>query len=254
MKIALKYSYNGSKFSGSQTQPNMLAVEDAINQALNHIGIYEPILSGSRTDKGVHALNQISTLHCGDFWELDRLKSQINRHLSPYISIKDIFIVDESFHPRFSAVAREYRYIIYHGEKSPFLSDFVYFYPNLDLKRLNLALNYFIGKQDFKPFYKVGSGEKSTIREIYKAYAYQISKTTFGLKRYNSKPNLTIIKFKANGFLRAQVRLMVANALKAASSDENLCEFIKLYRSQKPLTKIPAPPNGLYLKKVFFKN
>ena len=55
MKIALKYSYNGSKFSGSQTQPNMLAVEDAINQALNHIGIYEPILSGSRTDKGVHA-------------------------------------------------------------------------------------------------------------------------------------------------------------------------------------------------------
>lgn len=253
MKIALKYSYNGSKFSGSQTQPNMLAVEDAINEALNHVGIYEPILSGSRTDKGVHALNQISTVHCGDFWNLDRLKDQISRHLSPYINLKDIWIVDQEFHPRFSAVAREYRYIIYHGDKSPFLSDFVYFYPNLDLKRLNLALACFIGKQDFKPYYKVGSGEKSTIREIYKAYAYQISKTTFGLKRYNSKPNLTIIKFKANGFLRAQVRLMVANAIKAATSDEKLKEFIELHKAQKPLTKMPAPPNGLYLKKVFFK-
>lgn len=55
MKIALKYSYDGSKFSGSQTQPNVKAVEDAINEALSHVGIYEPVLSGSRTDKGVHA-------------------------------------------------------------------------------------------------------------------------------------------------------------------------------------------------------
>ncbi|MBR6611134.1 MAG: tRNA pseudouridine(38-40) synthase TruA, partial [Campylobacter sp.] len=153
---------------------------------------------------------------------------------------------------RFSAVAREYRYVIYHGDKSPFLSDFVYFYPNLDLKRLNLALACFIGKQDFKPYYKVGSGEKSTIREIYKAYAYQIQKSAFSINRYSEKPNLTIIKFRANGFLRAQVRLMVANAIKAATSDEKLEEFIKLHKAQKPLTKMPAPPNGLYLKKVFF--
>lgn len=253
MKIALKYSYNGSKFSGLQTQPNMQAVEDAINEALNHVGIYEPILSGSRTDKGVHSSNQISTVHCGDFWDLDRLKEQINRHLSPYILLNDIYIVDEDFHPRFSAVAREYRYIIYHGKKSPFLSDFVYFYPNLNLQRLNLALSYFIGIQDFKPFYKVGSGEKSTIRKIHKAYAYQIYKAPLSLKRRSPNPNLTIIKFKANGFLRAQIRLMVANALKAASSDMELAKFDKLYKSQKPLTKIPAPPNGLYLKKIFFK-
>lgn len=253
MKIALKYSYDGSKFSGSQTQPNVQAVEDAINEALNHVGIYEPVLSGSRTDKGVHALSQISTVHCGDFWNLNRLKDQISRHLSPYINLKDIWIVDQDFHPRFSAIAREYRYIIYHGEKSPFLRDFVYFYPNLDLKRLNLALACFIGKQDFKPYYKVGSGEKSTIREIYKAYAYQIQKSAFSINRYSDKPNLTIIKFKANGFLRAQVRLMVANAIKAATSDKKLEEFIKLHKAQKPLTKMPAPPNGLYLKKVFFK-
>lgn len=253
MKIALKYSYDGSKFNGSQTQPNLKAVEDSINLALSHVGIYEPVLSGSRTDKGVHALNQISTLNCGDFWDINRLKEQIQRHLSPYICLKDIYIVDKDFHPRFSAVAREYRYIIYHGTKSPFLSDFVYFYPNLNLKRLNIALNCFIGKQDFKPFYKVGSGEKSTIREIYKAYAYQIHKSAFSINRYSSEPNFTIIKFRANGFLRAQVRLMVANAIKAATSDEKLDEFIELYKTQKPLTKMPAPPNGLYLKKVFFK-
>ncbi|MBR2148873.1 MAG: tRNA pseudouridine(38-40) synthase TruA, partial [Campylobacter sp.] len=90
------------------------------------------------------------------------------------------------------------------------------------------------------------------IREIYKAYAYQIQKSAFSINRYSDESNLTIIKFRANGFLRAQVRLMVANAIKAATSDEKLDEFIKLHKAQKPLTKMPAPPNGLYLKKVFF--
>lgn len=258
MKIALKYSYDGSKFSGSQTQPSVLAVEDAINEALGHVGIYEAVVSGSRTDKGVHALNQISTVHCGDFWDLARLKEQINRHLNPHIHLKELKIVSEDFHPRFNAVAREYRYIIWHGEKTPFLSNFVYFYPNLDLKRLNLALECFIGKQDFKPFYKVGSGEKSTIREIYKAYAYEIYKSSFRLRRNRAircgdLASATIIKFRANGFLRAQVRLMVANALKAATSDELLAKFIYLHKNGKPLTKMPAPPNGLYLQKVFFQ-
>ena len=46
---------------------------------------------------------------------------------------------------------------------------------------------------------------------------------------------------------------MVANAIKAASSNQKLDKFIELHKSQKPLTKMPAPPNGLYLKKVFFK-
>ncbi|ALV24377.1 tRNA pseudouridine synthase I [Campylobacter iguaniorum] len=261
MKIALTYSYDGSKFSGSQTQPHQNAVEDCLNHALNHVGIFTPVISSSRTDKGVHAIAQVSCVECGEFWQgrLDHLRSQINKHSAPYIRVKSMQVVSENFHPRYDATARSYRYIISHDEPSVFLSDYLYFADELNLHRLNLALKCFAGVHDFKPFYKVGSDEKSTIREIYHAFAYQIYRaksgklsTKFDPNLSHQKPNFTVINFKANGFLRAQVRLMVANSIEASKSDENLAKFISNFQANKPLTRIPAPPNGLYLKRVFY--
>ncbi|CAM2774716.1 tRNA pseudouridine synthase A [Campylobacter hyointestinalis] len=271
MKITLIYSYDGSKFSGSQSQPNLLSVEDKLNSALKRVGIFERIVSSSRTDKGVHSLAQVSSVECGEFWKdrLKWLKKELNKHSAPYIFIKQLYEVSSDFHPRFFAKARSYRYILHHGKFNPFLSDYVCFYDELHLDRLNKALEYFLGRHDFKPFYKVGSGEKSTIREIYLAKAYQIYKDKFGkIKRIkssfplhqstistqnlNTKPTFTIINFKANGFLRAQVRLMVANALQACKSDESLAKFISNFKEQKPITRMPSPPNGLYLKRVFY--
>ena len=110
---------------------------------------------------------------------------------------------------------------------------------------------------------KSGSDEKSPMREIFRAYAF-------------SHKDYTIIKFCANGFLRSQVRLMVANALFALrkiekmylKSNSNLSKFGKnldenfngdlaqicreILRIDAPLTRIPAPPNGLYLQRVFY--
>ena len=86
MKIALIYSYDGSKFCGSQTQPNLNAVEDKLNLALNRVGIFQKVISSSRTDKNVHALNQVSTTEIGDFFhDLNHLKNLINHHAKPYI-------------------------------------------------------------------------------------------------------------------------------------------------------------------------
>ena len=232
MKIKLIYSYNGAKFSGSQTQPNGEAVEDSLNTALAHAGIFERVISSSRTDTGVHALGQASTTHCGDFWELGTLYNQINRHLSPYIRIKRIQKVDESFQVRFDAVARSYAYVLNHDKFSPFLSDFCHFCKKPDLGRLNQNLQIFKGKNDFSNFMKVGGSSSSPVREIYEARAYEWR-------------NLTIIKFKANGFLRSQVRLMVANAIIATQNRQN-------FSLQAPLTRKPFPASALYLQRVFY--
>lgn len=248
IKIALTYSYDGSKFYGSQTQPNLKAVEDTLNFALSRVGIFERVISSSRTDKGVHALNQVSTTHCGEFWDLENLRHFINRHAKPYIFIKKISPVSENFQVRFDAKARSYRYILNHGEFSPFLADFFYFYPKISADKLNEILQIFTGLHDFSEFMKVGS-DTGSVREIYnaKAYAYK---------------NFTIIKFKANGFLRSQVRLMVANALKSLKTGQNLrAKILSAKNSEistseisqiKAITRIPAPPNGLYLERIFY--
>lgn len=228
--IKLTCSYDGSKFLGSQTQPHKLSVEDNLNLALSRVGIFTKVKSSSRTDKGVHALNQISITKCLSFWDLNRLKELINSKICDGIYIKNIEEIDENFNPRFDAKFRVYRYILNHNEVSVFAQNYSHYCKSLDINRLNLALNKFQGQNDFKNFYKTGSDEKSTIREIYKAFAY----------RYK---NLTIIKFVGNSFLRSQVRLMVANSLKFAYENKN-------FELNNPNTRIPAPANGLYLVRI----
>ena len=232
VKLKLVYSYDGSKFSGSQSQPHGRGVEDVLRAALGRVGIFAPLISSSRTDKGVHALRQVSCVECTVHWELPRLKELINRHCAPYIFVRHISPVPRDFHPRYDAVARCYRYVLNHGRPSPFLSDFCVFYPRVDLAALNAALANFVGEHDFSEFMKSGSDIKSPVRELYVARAYSFR-------------NLTLINFKANGFLRAQVRLMVANALKSVQIGHKIS-------FSRALSRIPFSPNGLYLSGVSY--
>ena len=232
VKLKLVYSYDGSKFSGSQSQPHGRGVEDVLRAALGRVGIFAPLISSSRTDKGVHALRQVSCVECTVHWELPRLKELINRHCAPYIFVQHISPVPRDFHPRYDAVARCYRYVLNHGRPSPFLSDFCVFYPRVDLAALNATLANFVGEHDFSEFMKSGSDIKSPVRELYVARAYSFR-------------NLTLINFKANGFLRAQVRLMIANALKSVQSGRKIS-------FSRALSRIPFPPNGLYLSGVSY--
>ena len=325
MRLKLVFSYDGSKFQGSQTQPHENGVEDTLGAALAHVGIFSKIISSSRTDKGVHANNQVACVECGEhFSDLTRLKALINRHAHPAVHVKFISRVQDCFHPRYDATARAYRYIVNHGEFSPFLAPYETFLPRFDLNLANELLALFVGEHDFSAFMKLGSDIKSPVRRVAKAFCYE-------------RGERTIIIFKANGFLRAQVRLMVASVLKAlelaksgkfrqtqefkferaeaanlranlnkksrdniltASHESvNLAKFEnnanltaeraecvaskfdaknsnlnkvanncrdaiflkakELLRQaiyeQKPLTRIPAPPNGLYLNRVFYE-
>ncbi|MBP3225205.1 MAG: tRNA pseudouridine(38-40) synthase TruA [Campylobacter sp.] len=230
--LLLTYAYNGARFCGSQSQPHGRSVEDTLKIALGRVGIFGALTTSSRTDKGVHALRQTSTIKCELYQSLPRLKELINRHCAPYIFVRDLRVVSDEFHPRYSAKARAYRYIINHGEFNPFLSDFQIFMPKFEIEKLNLILAKFIGEHDFSEFMKVGSEIKSPVREIFVARAY-------------SHGNLSVVNFVANGFLRAQVRLMLANALASLKSNRPL-------DLSHALTRIPAPPNGLYLANVIY--
>ena len=318
MRLKLVFSYDGSKFQGSQTQPHENGVEDALGAALAHVGIFSKIISSSRTDKDVHANNQVACVECGEhFKDFARLRALINRHAHPAIHVKFISSVKDDFHPRYDATARAYRYIVNHGEFSPFLAPYETFLPKFDPNLANELLALFVGEHDFSAFMKLGSDVKSPVRRVSNAFCYE-------------RGERTIIIFKANGFLRAQVRLMVASVLKALElaksgkfrqmqtqefkferaeaanldanlnknsrddiltasdksvnlsaehaecvvskfdaknsnlnevanncRDENFLKAKELLRraiyEQKPLTRIPAPPNGLYLTRVFYE-
>jgi len=240
MKIALVFSYDGSKFQGSQTQPHENGVEDVLARALAHVGIFNRPTSSSRTDKGVHADNQVAHVLCGDhFSDFLRLAGLINRHAHPHIHVKKIFAVADNFHARYDASARTYRYLIDHGEFNVFSANYSAFLPKFSIARANELLKIFIGEHDFSSFMKTGSDTKSPVRKIYKAFCYE-------------RGDRTIIVFKANGFLRGQVRLMVAAVLKALKF-KNGNELIRAQLENRAVfTRMPAPAQGLYLNRVHY--
>lgn len=240
MKLKLIFSYDGSKFQGSQTQPHENGVEDELARALAHVGIFERVTSSSRTDKGVHANNQVAHVKAGEhFSDFTRLTQLINRHAHPHIHVKFIYPVSQDFHARYDARARSYRYVIDHGEFNVFGANYRVFLPKFDITRANELLQIFVGKHDFSSFMKVGSDTKSPVREIYRAFCYRAG-------------DRTIIVFKANGFLRAQVRLMVAAVLKGLKF-QNGDELVRAQLENRAIfTRIPAPAQGLYLNRVFY--
>ncbi|MDR0408409.1 MAG: tRNA pseudouridine(38-40) synthase TruA [Campylobacteraceae bacterium] len=238
MRVFLRVAYDGSKFGGFQQQPNKNGVMDKIISALKELGITSKPTGSSRTDKGVHALNQVVHVDIPPFWEdLIKLKNILNRLLFPYIHIRSVSF--SNLHARFSAKKRLYRYICYDKKYNPFFNDYALFLSSFDLKLINEALLLFIGKHDFGFFKKTGSETKDDIRVIHKADAY-IHK------------NFLIFRFLADGFLRSQVRLMMAAVLSVQKGELTLSELKSQIEKKSRIFTKAAPACGLYLSRVYY--
>jgi len=238
MRVSMTIAYNGTGFLGSQIQKDTTnTIFGTIVNVLIKLGIDSKIIASGRTDKGVHATGQVCHIDLPKFWQdLKRLKDVLNKMLPNTIKIKDIKPVRDDFHARYSATRRVYRYIIKHSQSDPFQDDFITFLDDVDFEKIKRNIKLFIGEHDFAFFMKSGSDTKTTNRVIYKAFAYRY-------KEY------IILNFEANGFLRSQIRLMVATLLKLKKDE------IQKQLACKHNYKIkPAPANGLYLAKIKYRN
>src|SRR5687768_10124263 len=122
MKIALGIEYNGHEFYGWQAQENLITVQGCLEQALSQIAA-EPIkvFCAGRTDAGVHATGQVVHFETEVKRDPRAWTLGVNAHLPPSISVRWMQQVDNSFHARYSATARRYRYVIYNQSLRPAL-------------------------------------------------------------------------------------------------------------------------------------
>ena len=232
--------YDGGYFKGFQKQKSTNnTITTQIEKALSSLGIKDSIRGSGRTDAGVHATGQVIDFTIPPFWkDLLKLKYELNRKLD-YISFKHISYVDIDFHSRFSAKKRLYRYVFKTTPLSVFEKNHISYYPIFDKKRLKEALECFQGKHDFSYFIKTGSLTHTNIRCIYRA-------------SYINYHNYHIIYFKADGFLRSQVRMMVEGAMRVALSIWSIDELKEqLLLKEKTMTNL-APSQGLYLAKILY--
>ncbi|WP_072682351.1 tRNA pseudouridine(38-40) synthase TruA [Arcobacter sp. LA11] len=240
MNAKFTISYDGTSYLGSQTQPNGLSVEDKLQEAFKSININTKIILSGRTDRDVHSTGQVFNCQLPAFWKnLNKLKSIMNKHLPDSIKIKKIVEVEDSFHSRFHAKKRVYRYIVTQQELSVFNSKYISFYEKIDEEKIKEAISCFIGTHDFEYFHKKGSDKDNTVRIVFDAKFYKYK-------------DIYVFKFVANSYLRSQIRLMVGSLLKLSEGKLSIEDLKAQLKKEKRVFRIPASPYGLYLTKVFY--
>jgi tRNA pseudouridine38-40 synthase len=243
IRVKIIFSYNGTFFFGSQEQKNTdKTIATTFNNVLKKININNKIVMSSRTDKRVHALWQVAHLDIPKYWDIHKLKHALNKRLNQFdIYIKNLKIVSNDFHARFSAKKRIYYYVFSFNTPNPFQKNYVTFLDknNLDLDKIKNGIQVFEGVHNFQFFKKNGSSIKSNIRTIYNV-------------KFLKRNNFYILRFCANGFLRSQIRFMVGALIALAYGKITLTNIRGMLELKAKQNIKPAPPNGLYLAKILY--
>ena len=246
MKYFITFSYDGSNFSGYQKQPNKRTIQQEIEDVLKQInnGKSVSISASGRTDAGVHALNQKAHFSLDIDIDPNRLIRGMNSLLPSDIYVKNISLVDEEFHARFSAIGKEYIYKINMGEYNPLERNYIFQYcKKLDLISMERGIKYLEGTHNFKSFTKSDD-------EI-EDYNRKISQTM--ITRDSKDVNKIIITFVGTGFLRYMVRNMVGVLIEIGEGKRKPEDIMEILKSEdRKLAGKTAPSCGLYLRNVFY--
>ncbi len=155
MRIALGVSYRGSAYTGWQSQPGGMTVQDRLEAALAQFaGSALKTICAGRTDTGVHALNQV--VHFDTEIERDPVSwvRGTNRYLPRDIAVQWCRMVGPQFHSRASARGRRYAYVLLESPVRPALEwgNAGWCFRALDGAAMRAAAQHLIGEHDFSAF------------------------------------------------------------------------------------------------------
>lgn len=240
MNVKITISYDGFDFNGSQKQVEKNTVEDTIVEAFKRLNVEANIILSGRTDKKVHATGQVFNVHLPSYFtNMQRVKNMLNYQLPMSIRVKEAKEVALDFHARFSAKKRVYRYFVTQKELSPFNAKYITFVEKIDQQKIKKAITCFKGKHDFEYFQKKGSDKINFQKEIYEARFYKYK-------------DFYVFKFKANSYLRSQIRLMVGFLLDISNGKTTEKELLEQLNKKRRIHFKPADGFGLYLAKVVY--
>jgi tRNA pseudouridine38-40 synthase len=162
-------AYDGTDYVGWQRQANGVSIQEVIEDALAGLdGRAVAVAGAGRTDSGVHALGQVAAFTIARVLAPDAVLRALNAHLPDDIRVMAAEEVPPSFHPRFDARAKTYRYRIWSGEViSPFERRYAWHVAGpLDADAMRAAAGLIDGKHDFAAFQAAGSDVASTVRDV----------------------------------------------------------------------------------------
>jgi tRNA pseudouridine38-40 synthase len=243
-KFRLTLEYDGTRYSGWQIQKGGKSIQGEILDACRDLfgGQEIDFFGAGRTDSGVHAIGQVAHLGVETDLEPLKIKYGINDRLPADISILKVEPAHSKFHARHDAHARSYIYQI-SRRRTAFGKKYVWWIKDtLDAAVMDQVAKKFTGLKDFRSFTDESGEQTSTKMEIYHS-----SVTVHG--------DLLLFHVVGNHFLWKQVRRMtgvIVEAGRGKLDPEKVDGFFRT-RSDEP-AKLTAPPSGLFLEKVYYRN
>jgi tRNA pseudouridine38-40 synthase len=244
-RLKLILAYDGGPFAGWQSQANGNAIQDHLETAFERICSERIRVHGAgRTDAGVHAIAQCAHVELpARRYGTDRWVSALNGVLPPTIRIMRCQFVSDSFHARFAAKGKTYRYRIWNADVLPPLENGRAWHVRnpLDIGAMRTAAAHFWGKHDFASFAaNRGAPVADTIRSIQRISVRQAG------------PCLTI-EVDGDGFLYKMVRLMVGTLVRIGlgmAKPDEIRSRLKSPRRVISQGRNAAPAAGLFLLRV----
>ena len=241
MRIALGIEYDGAAYYGWQRQKDVISVQEELEKALSVVANHPVTVNcAGRTDSGVHGTGQVVHFETEAQRKDVAWSLGVNANLPDDIAIRWVKHVDSSFHARFSATARRYRYIIFNSAFRPGIlrTGLSHYHTPLDEVLMQQAGQYLVGEHDFTSFRALHCQANSPIRSI----------EYLNVSRHNE---YIVIDIKANAFLHHMVR-NIAGSLIEVGKGVKPVDWLQTLLTYKDRSKAAATakPGGLYLVEV----
>jgi tRNA pseudouridine38-40 synthase len=241
-RLKLTLQYDGTDFSGWQRQKKDRSVQAVLESALRRLyGKPIPVVGAGRTDSGVHAKGQVAHTTVPPKHTLPILHKALNAILPEDLLVQSIRKVPNSFHARYSAKEKWYRYTLWNDPSRPiFDRKFLHTIPTpLDLRKMQQAARKLQGKHDFWAFHSTGREVASTIRNLKR----------LSVQKEDCK---LIIDAKADGFLYHMVRRLTGVLIEVGRGKVPPSAVDNYLRKNKKKVLVPptAPAKGLCLMGV----
>jgi len=235
--------YDGTNYHGSQIQANGHTIQAEMQQCIERLtGEKTSILFAGRTDTGVHALGQVVAFDTEATIPPDRWQYALNSFLPDDIKVLHSTEVAASFHPRFDAVSKSYRYKIYRKNRGQTLwRNYAFLCTDkLNLEAMREAARCLEGSHDFRSFCASGSSVKNFERKV------------LSCRLEEAEPFL-YLDITANGFLYNMVRIIMGTLLEVGRGNLAPGDIDRILAARdRSLAGPTAPPQGLYLMAVHY--
>ncbi len=241
MRYLINFSYDGSTFLGYQRQKAGKTVQGELEKVLTIIAKEKIMIHAtSRTDVKVHAINQYAHFDINQKYDPDKFKYIINNLSDKDISIKNVSIVDNSFHARYNCIKKEYIYLINVGEYNPFKNKYIYqFNKPINIIRMRKASKLLLGKHDFRNFTTNQIEKSNCVRTILKCTIYK-------------KGDTIKMTFVGDGFLSHMVRNIVGVLIDIGIGRKEIDYITNIFLGSEKRNSKSVLGEGLYLNKIYF--